>query len=78
MATHSLQYSCLENPMDRRAWWATVREVTESHTLSTAWLLLNRFSPRPKGSFIFCLSDSYLVSFDKLKLPFDLFNKASL
>ena len=19
-----LQYSCLENPMDRRAWWATV------------------------------------------------------
>ena len=25
-----LQYSCLENPMDRRAWWATVHEVTES------------------------------------------------
>ena len=22
-----LQYSCLENPMDRRAWWATVHEV---------------------------------------------------
>ena len=21
-----LQYSCLENPMDRRAWWATVHE----------------------------------------------------
>ena len=25
-----LQYSCLENPMDRGAWWATVHEVTES------------------------------------------------
>ena len=25
-----LQYSCLENPMDREAWWATVHEVTES------------------------------------------------
>ena len=25
-----LQYSCLENPMDRRAWWATVHVVTES------------------------------------------------
>ena len=30
-----LQYSCLENPSDRGAWWATVHEVTESHTLST-------------------------------------------
>ena len=25
-----LQYSCLENPMDKRAWWATVHGVTES------------------------------------------------
>ena len=25
-----LQYSCLENPMDRGAWWATVRGVAES------------------------------------------------
>ena len=23
-----LQYSCLENPMDRGAWWATVHEDT--------------------------------------------------
>ena len=22
-----LQYSCLENPMDRKAWWATVQRV---------------------------------------------------
>ena len=27
-----LQYSCLENPMDRRAWWATVHGVAESQT----------------------------------------------
>ena len=25
-----LQYSCLENPMDSGAWWATVRGATES------------------------------------------------
>ena len=25
-----LQYLCLENPMDRGAWWATVREVAKS------------------------------------------------
>ena len=27
-----LQYSCLGNPMDRGAWWATVRGVTKSQT----------------------------------------------
>ena len=27
-----LQYSCLENPMDRGAWWATVHGVTKSRT----------------------------------------------
>ena len=27
-----LQYSCLEKPMDRGAWWATVHRVMESDT----------------------------------------------
>ena len=27
-----LQYSCLENLMDRGAWWATVHGVTKSQT----------------------------------------------
>ena len=27
-----LQYSCLENPMDGGAWWATVHGVAESRT----------------------------------------------
>ena len=27
-----LQYSCLKNPMDRRAWQATVHEVAKSQT----------------------------------------------
>ena len=27
---NTLQYSCLENPIDRRVWWATVHRVTES------------------------------------------------
>ena len=28
----TLQYSCLENPMDRGAWWAIVYMVTKSWT----------------------------------------------
>ena len=27
-----LQYSCLENPMDRGAWWVTVHRVRKSQT----------------------------------------------
>ena len=33
-----LQYSCLENPMDRGAWWATVHGVAKS------WTWLKRLS----------------------------------
>ena len=33
-----LQYSCLDNPMDRVAWWATVHGVEKS------WTQLNRLS----------------------------------
>ena len=29
-----LQYSCLENPMDRGAWWATVRGVAKSQGMT--------------------------------------------
>ena len=41
-----LQYSCLENPLDRGAWWATVPRVTQSQTqlkrLSTPATVLRR------------------------------------
>ena len=29
---NSLQYSCLENPMDSGIWWATVHGVAKSQT----------------------------------------------
>ena len=45
---NSLQYSCLENPMDGGAWWATVHRVTKNrtrlsnftHSTYDAWLLI--------------------------------------
>ena len=40
-----LQYSCLENSLDRRAWWATVHGVTKTRTrLSTHTIAYVTFS----------------------------------
>ena len=47
-----LQYSCLENSMDRRAWWATIHGVAKSqaqlctHTYIIPFLLLSVFGGR--------------------------------
>ena len=38
---HPLQYSCLENPMDRGAWWATVHGV-----ITKSWTWLSIQAPR--------------------------------
>ena len=29
---NTLQYCCLENPMDRGPWWATVQRITKNQT----------------------------------------------
>ena len=51
MATHSsilanlLQYSCLENPMDGGAWWATVHGVAMSWTRLSDFTFFLSLSP---------------------------------
>ena len=49
-----LQYSCLENPMDRRAWRATVHSVAKSWTqlkrISTHTMNLTMYWPIKEGS----------------------------
>ena len=58
-----LQYSCLENSMDRGAWWATVHGVPKSQTWlrRSSRLYFNRgawFSPGYWGNLSCCLSVS--------------------
>ena len=47
---NSLQYSCLENPMDGGAWWATAHGIAEldttEHTQSV-WIQADRNRRRP-------------------------------
>ena len=65
MATHS-SISCLENPMDRGAWQATVYGVTRvGHDLATKLLLLLLFT-----EFI-CLLVHKLLSINNLILRFN-------
>ena len=55
-----LQYSCLENSMDRGAWRATVHRVTESDTTQHAHrLLLWSAGSKPSG-FRSCGARAYL------------------
>ena len=42
-----LQYSCLENPMDRGAWWATVHGVAKNQTRLSNFTFTSGF---PDGS----------------------------
>jgi len=35
-----LQYSCLENSMDRGAWWAIVHGVTKSRTQLSNYIII--------------------------------------
>ena len=40
------QYSCLENPMDRGAWWATVHGVTRSRMWLNDWACTHAMDQR--------------------------------
>ena len=54
---NSLQYSCLENPMDRGAWWATVHGAAKSQT----WLKQLSTHARPFPTVCSCLSWRKLI-----------------
>ena len=44
-----LQYSCLENPMDRGAWWTIVHRVAKSRTQLSVWAGMHAGDKRSKN-----------------------------
>ena len=75
---YPLQYSCLENPMNRGAWWATVHEAAESDTTGQPTLPHFTFNISLSGYttilFIHLLIDIYLGCFQCLAIS----NKAAI
>ena len=49
-----LQYSCLENPIDRGAWQATVHRVTKSQTLLERHSTHTNYTVYILNTFWFC------------------------
>ena len=63
---NSLQYSCLENPMDRGAWQATVHRVAQSQT-GLKWLSMTLLVIRP-ASLSWCFKNLQPFGFPCLLL----------
>ena len=53
---NSLQYSCLENPMNRGVWWTTAHKVRKSQTRLSNWV--HYFFTVPYYHLISVLCDS--------------------
>ena len=68
-----LQYSCLENPMDRGAWRATVHRVTKSRTrlkqLTTCALYAKPHVRRQGGFKRLVLEKLMLLLFNHIQIP---------
>ena len=60
-----LPYSCLENPMDRGAWWAIVHEVSKSWTIAILTELPNTFTFTYNGLNIFSICGNLIYVFLK-------------
>ena len=61
------QYSCLENPMDRGAWQATVHGVAElDTTYTTSKRLLSKGSSNPKAWILFYRNKQTCFSLAKM------------
>ena len=54
--SNALQYSCLENPMDRGAWWATVDGIAKNQT-QMKQLSPHALPQQSKGHGIFCVTN---------------------
>ena len=69
-----LQYSCLENPMDRGAWWAAVHGAAKSRTrlkrqqARTRLTLCNHMNCSPPGSSVHAIFQARILEWADISL----------
>ena len=63
-----LQYSCLDNPMERVAWWATVHGVTKSKQLTLSLTLTSSLASNQTNLPLLSPSPLRLQSLDSRAL----------
>ena len=66
--SNSLQYSCLENPMDRGAWRAAVRGVPQSQTQLKQLSNHTQALMSCNNSLYVCMQDLYQIHFANISL----------
>ena len=64
--SNPLQYFCLENPMDRGAWWATVHGVAKSWT-RLKWLSSKSSSSSSRVNMQYYMLQVYNIVIDSFK-----------
>ena len=62
-----LQYSCLENSMDRGSWWATVHEATKGQTWLSNWAWQQQNKDRKEEAEVYYVRYVYHTWSDKLE-----------
>ena len=68
-----LRYSCLENPMDRGAWQATVHGVTKSRTRLSDWARITKWAHQVELKSKIKWKESLVTYLDKiLPLPYSI------
>ena len=61
---YTLQYSCLENSMERGTWWATIYGVTKSQTQWSNWVTTFSFPYHNEKDTTWLLTGLYPKHFD--------------
>ena len=56
-----LQYSCLGNPMDRGAWWATVHRVVKSQRPLSAYMRAHTHTHTHHSLSVVCLFTYHFI-----------------
>ena len=71
----ALQYSCLENPMDRGAWWVIVHGVTKSWTQLSMHTHTDAVTAKGENKILLCIvfKNYFIIKQHPQNIPIKIF-----